>query len=70
MPRGLIVVLGESGILVGVLALRQFAEILGPVLLALVLAAEALSDHIASAADGQGSVGQGSRSSITESTPD
>lgn len=37
MPRGLIVVLGGTGILVGVLALRQFAEIIGPVLLALVL---------------------------------
>jgi len=33
MPRGLIVVLGGTGILVGVLALRQFAEIIGPVLL-------------------------------------
>jgi AI-2 transport protein TqsA len=37
MPRGLIVVLGGTGILIGVLALRQFAEIIGPVLLALVL---------------------------------
>ena len=37
LPRGLIVVLGVTGILVSVLALRQFAEIIGPVLLALVL---------------------------------
>ena len=37
MPRGLIVVLAATGILVSVLALRQFAEIIGPVLLALVL---------------------------------
>ena len=37
IPRGLIVVLAGTGILVGVLALRQFAEIIGPVLLALVL---------------------------------
>ena len=37
MPRGLIVVLGGTGLLVGVLALRQFASIIGPVLLALIL---------------------------------
>ena len=37
IPRGLIVVLAATGILVSVLALRQFAEIIGPVLLALVL---------------------------------
>ena len=37
MPRGLIVVHSGTGILVGVLALRQFAEIIGPVLLAPVL---------------------------------
>ena len=37
MPRGLIVVLAVTGLLVSVLALRQFAEIIGPVLLALVL---------------------------------
>jgi AI-2 transport protein TqsA len=37
LPRGLIVVLAATGILVSVLALRQFAEIIGPVLLALVL---------------------------------
>ena len=37
IPRGLIVVLGATGLLVSVLALRQFAEIIGPVLLALIL---------------------------------
>ena len=37
LPRGLIVVLAATGLLVSVLALRQFAEIIGPVLLALVL---------------------------------
>ena len=37
MPRGLIVVLAVTGLLVSVLALRQFASILGPVLLALIL---------------------------------
>jgi AI-2 transport protein TqsA len=37
MPRGLIVLLGMTGLLVSVLALRQFASILAPVLLALVL---------------------------------
>ena len=37
MPRGLIVVLGMTGLLVWVLALQQFASIIAPVLLALVL---------------------------------
>jgi AI-2 transport protein TqsA len=37
VPRGLIVVLGGTGLLVGVLALREFATIVGPVLLALIL---------------------------------
>ena len=37
MPRGLIVVLAATGLLVSVLALRQFAEIIGPILLALIL---------------------------------
>ncbi|MET0765644.1 MAG: AI-2E family transporter [Blastococcus sp.] len=37
LPRGLILVLALAGILVAVLAIRQFAEIVGPVLLALVL---------------------------------
>jgi AI-2 transport protein TqsA len=37
MPRGLIVVLAAAGLLVSVLALRQFAAILAPVLLALIL---------------------------------
>ena len=37
LPRGLIVVLGATGILVSVLALQRFAEILAPVLLALIL---------------------------------
>ena len=37
LPRGLIVVLSMTGLLVTVLALRQFANILAPVLLALVL---------------------------------
>ena len=37
LPRGLIVVLGMTGLLVSVLALQQFASILAPVLLALVL---------------------------------
>ena len=37
LPRGLILVLALAGILVSVLAIRQFAEIVGPVLLALVL---------------------------------
>src|SRR6185312_7982735 len=37
MPRGLIVLLGMTGLLVSVLALQQFASILAPVLLALVL---------------------------------
>ena len=38
MPRGLIVVLAVTGLLVSVLALREFTAILGPVLLALILA--------------------------------
>ena len=37
LPRGLIVVLGLTGLLVTTLALQQFAAILAPVLLALVL---------------------------------
>ena len=37
LPRGLIVVLGMTGLLVTVLALREFAGIIAPVLLALVL---------------------------------
>ena len=37
LPRGLIVVLAVTGLLVGVLALRRFASIIGPVLLALIL---------------------------------
>jgi hypothetical protein len=38
VPRGLIVVLAVTGLLVSVLAMREFASILGPVLLALILA--------------------------------
>ena len=38
LPRGLIVVLAVTGLLVSVLAMREFASILGPVLLALILA--------------------------------
>ena len=37
LPRGLIVLLGMTGLLVSVLALQQFASILAPVLLALIL---------------------------------
>jgi AI-2 transport protein TqsA len=37
MPRGLIVVLAVAGVLVSVLALRQLAAIIAPVLLALIL---------------------------------
>jgi AI-2 transport protein TqsA len=37
VPRGLIIVLGATGLLVSFLALRQFAAIIAPVLLALVL---------------------------------
>ncbi len=37
MPRGLIVVLAVTGLLVSVLALREFASIIAPVLLALIL---------------------------------
>ena len=37
MPRGLIVLLGMTGLLVSVLALQQFAPIVAPVLLALIL---------------------------------
>jgi predicted PurR-regulated permease PerM len=37
LPRGLILVLALAGILVSVLAIRQFAEIVAPVLLAFVL---------------------------------
>ena len=37
IPRGLVVVLGLTGLLVSTLALQQFASILAPVLLALVL---------------------------------
>lgn len=37
MPRGLIGLLGMTGLLVSVLALQQFASILAPVLLALIL---------------------------------
>jgi AI-2 transport protein TqsA len=37
LPRGLIVVLGMTGLLVTILALQQFATILAPVLFALVL---------------------------------
>ena len=37
LPRGLIVVLSMTGILVTVLALKQFAGIIAPVLLAFVL---------------------------------
>ena len=37
MPRGLIVLLGMTGLLVSVLALQQFASILAPVVLALIL---------------------------------
>jgi AI-2 transport protein TqsA len=37
MPRGLIVVLASTGFLVSVLALREFASIVAPILLALIL---------------------------------
>lgn len=37
IPRGLIVVLGMTGLLVSVLALREFTSIVGPVVLALIL---------------------------------
>ena len=37
LPRGLILVVAAAGILVAVLAIRQFADIVAPVLLALVL---------------------------------
>jgi AI-2 transport protein TqsA len=37
VPRGLIVVLAVTGLLVSVLALREFTEIIGPVILALIL---------------------------------
>jgi predicted PurR-regulated permease PerM len=37
LPRGLIILLGTTGLLVTTLALQQFADILAPVLLALVL---------------------------------
>ncbi len=37
MPRGLVVVLGVTGLLVTTLALQQFSSIVAPVLLALVL---------------------------------
>src|SRR4051794_13179741 len=37
LPRGLIVVLAVTGLLVSVLALRQFTEIIAPILLALIL---------------------------------
>jgi AI-2 transport protein TqsA len=37
LPRGLIVVLAVTGLLVSVLALRQFTSILAPILLALIL---------------------------------
>ena len=37
LPRGLIVLLGMTGLLVTILALQQFATILAPVLLALIL---------------------------------
>jgi len=37
LPRGLIVVLSMTGLLVSVLALKQFAGIIAPVLLALIL---------------------------------
>jgi AI-2 transport protein TqsA len=37
MPRGLIVVLAVTGVLVSVLAMREFASIVAPVLLALIL---------------------------------
>ena len=37
MPRGLIVVLAVTGLLVSVLALREFTAIIGPVILALIL---------------------------------
>ena len=37
LPRGLIVVLAVTGLLVSVLALRQFTAIIGPILLALIL---------------------------------
>jgi AI-2 transport protein TqsA len=37
VPRGLIVVLGLTGLLVSILAVQQFASILAPVMLALIL---------------------------------
>jgi hypothetical protein len=37
IPRGLVVVLGLTSLLVGTLALRQFSSIVAPVLPALVL---------------------------------
>ena len=37
IPRGLIVAFVRTGLLVSVLALRQFASIIGPVLFALIL---------------------------------
>ncbi|CCH31982.1 AI-2E family transporter [Actinosynnema sp. NPDC047251] len=37
LPRGLTVVVGSAGLLVAILALRQFASVLAPVLLALVV---------------------------------
>src|SRR6478752_8313851 len=37
MPRGLVVILASTGLLVATLALQQFSAIISPVLLALVL---------------------------------
>jgi len=37
MPRGLVVILASTGLLVTTLALQQFASVISPVLLALVL---------------------------------
>ena len=37
MPRGLVVILASTGLLVTTLALQQFSSVLSPVLLALVL---------------------------------
>jgi AI-2 transport protein TqsA len=37
MPRGLVVILASTGLLVTTLALQQFSSVISPVLLALVL---------------------------------
>ena len=65
VPRGLIVVLAVTGLLVSGMALQQFASILGPVLLALILAIgvhsldrHPLSTRGADVADGDRHVGR------------